>query len=162
MRIGIIGAGHAGVEAACEEPGGRGRLVLAGVGVSVLSAASGGAGVRADGAGGDTVAAAVLREHQHGRSAGDNAIAFLQGQPLAYVPEPVSPLSFKHSDIEFHSVGRPAGGDLEEKTLSDDGKHVYRSVLLENGALRGAQMIGSHENFRQPADSLGRTWQGAA
>ena len=104
----------------------------------------------------------VLRAHQHGRSAADNAIAFLQGRPLAYVPEPVSPLSFKHSDMEFHSVGQPSGKDLEEKILSGDGKCVYRSVLLEDGALRGVQMIGSHEDFWQLADSLGQTWQGPA
>jgi nitrite reductase (NADH) large subunit len=106
--------------------------------------------------------ATVLRAHQHGRAAADNAIAFLQDRPLAHVPEPVSPLSFKHADIEFHSVGRPAGDDLEEKVLSDDGKCVYRAVLLDNGALRGVQMIGSHENFWQLADSLGQTWQETA
>ncbi len=106
--------------------------------------------------------ATVLRAHQHGRSASDSAIAFLQGQPLNYVPEPVSPLSFKHSDIEFHSVGRPVGDGLEEKVLSDDGKCVYRSVLLEDGVLRGVQMIGSHEGFWPLADSLGQTWQATA
>ncbi len=104
--------------------------------------------------------ATVLRAHQHGRGAADNALAFLQGEPLSYVPEPVSPLSFKHSDIEFHSVGRPAGDELEEKVLSDDGKCIYRSILLEDGALRGVQMIGSHENFWPLANSLGQTWQG--
>ena len=106
--------------------------------------------------------ATVLRAHQHGRSAADNAIAFLQGRPLSRVPEPVSPLSFKHTDVEFHSVGRPAGDNLEEKVLSDDGKYVYRSILLEDGVLRGVQMIGSHENFRQLADSLDQTWQGTS
>jgi NAD(P)H-nitrite reductase large subunit len=104
--------------------------------------------------------ATVLRAHQHGRSAADNALAFLQGQPLTYVPEPVSPLSFKHNDIEFHSVGQPWGGNLEEKVLSDDGKCVYRSVGLEDGMLRGVQMIGSHEDFWKLADSLNQAWQG--
>ncbi len=33
--------------------------------------------------------ATVLRAHQHGRSAADNALAFLQDRPLNYVPEPV-------------------------------------------------------------------------
>ena len=106
--------------------------------------------------------ATVLRAHQHGRCAADNTIVFLQGRPLSHVPEPVSPLSFKHTDVEFHSVGRPAGDDLEERVLSDDGEHVYRSILLENGVLRGVQMIGSRENFQQLADSLDQTWQSPA
>lgn len=105
--------------------------------------------------------ATVLRAHQHGRGAADNAIAFLQGRPLTYVPEPVSPLSFKHNDIEFHSIGRPAGDNLEEKVLSDNGECVYRSILLEDGVLRGVQMIGSHEDFWKLADSLNQTWQGS-
>lgn len=106
--------------------------------------------------------ATVLRAHQHGRSAADNALAFLQGWPLTYVPEPVSPLSFKHANVELHSVGQPAGDDPKERILSDDGNHVYRSILLEDGSLRGVQMIGSHEGFRPLADSLGQTWQGGA
>jgi NAD(P)H-nitrite reductase large subunit len=104
--------------------------------------------------------ATVVRAHQHGRNVAGNALAFLQGRPLTRVPEPASPLSFEHGDIEFHSIGRPTGEDLEEKVLSDDGEHTYRSVLLEDGVLRGVQMIGSHEDFRPWADSLGRTWQG--
>ena len=88
--------------------------------------------------------------------AADNALAFLEGRPLSYVAEPVSPLSFKHTDVELHSVGRPAGDGLEEKVLSDEGKYVYRSVLLENGALRGVQMIGSHENFWPLANASAR------
>ncbi|MBN1506284.1 MAG: FAD-dependent oxidoreductase [Sedimentisphaerales bacterium] len=103
--------------------------------------------------------ATVLRAHQHGRGAADNAIAFLEGRPLTDVPEPVSPLSFKHSDIEFHSIGQPVGDKLEERVLSDDGKSVYRSILLEDGVLRGIQMIGSHEDFSKLADSLNQTWQ---
>jgi NAD(P)H-nitrite reductase large subunit len=103
--------------------------------------------------------ATVLRAHQQGRGAADNAIAFLQGRPLTYVTEPVSPLSFKHNDLEFHSIGQPAGDTLEEKVLSDDGKCIYRSILLEDGVLRGVQMIGSHEDFWKLADSLNQTWQ---
>lgn len=106
--------------------------------------------------------ATVLRAHQHGRSAADNAIAFLQGQPLNYVPDLVSPLSFKHANVEFRSAGRPAGDGLEEKVLSDDGKCVYCSVLLEDGVLRGVQMIGSHRDFWPLAESLDQTWQGTA
>jgi nitrite reductase (NADH) large subunit len=103
--------------------------------------------------------ATVLRAHQQGRGAAENAIAFLEGRPLTHVPEPVSPLSFKHSEIEFYSIGQPAGDKLEEKVLSDDGKCVYRSILLEDGVLRGVQMIGSHEDFSKLADSLNQTWQ---
>ena len=106
--------------------------------------------------------ATVLRAHQHGRSAADNAIAFLQGRPLSHIPESVSPLSLKHADVEFHSVGRPAGDGLEEEVLSDDGKCVYRSVGLEDNVLRGVQMIGSDEDFSKFVDSLDGTWQNPA
>jgi NAD(P)H-nitrite reductase large subunit len=100
--------------------------------------------------------ATVARAGQQGRGAADNAVAFLQGRPLNVVPEPVAALSFMHSDTEFHSIGSPAGHDLQERVLSDDGRSVYRSVLLENSLLRGVQMIGSHDGLRQLADSLGR------
>ena len=103
--------------------------------------------------------ATVLRAHQHGRGAGQNAVAFLQGGPLEPVPEPAAPLFFKHKDVEFYSVGPPAEGPLEEKVLLDDGKASYCSVLLEGDVLRGVQMIGSHEGFQSLADSLGRTRQ---
>jgi len=106
--------------------------------------------------------ATVLRAHQQGRSAGENAVAFLQGRPLEPVPEPAAPLFFKHKDVEFYSVGPPADGTLEEKILLDDGKASYCSVLLDRDVLRGVQMIGGHENFRQLADSLGQTWQATA
>ena len=111
----------------------------------------------------------VVRAHEQGRGAGDNAVAFIQGRRLAYVPEPVSPLFFKHKDTEIQSVGLPAGDGLAEKVLTNDGEAVYRSVLLENsdsstspgGILRGIQMIGSHEGFRQLVDFLGKPWQEA-
>jgi nitrite reductase (NADH) large subunit len=112
----------------------------------------------------------VLRAHEQGRGAGDNAVAFVQGRKLAYVPEPTSPLLFKHKDVEIQSVGPTAGNGLEERVLTSDGETVYRAVLLENGdpsmgsggTLRGVQMIGSHEGFRQLLDSLGRPWQEVA
>jgi NAD(P)H-nitrite reductase large subunit len=101
----------------------------------------------------------VLRARTQGRGAGENAVAWAEGRPPAHVAEPVAPLLFKHRDTEIHSVGPATGANLEERVLTNDGENVYRSVLLENGALRGVQMIGSHEGFRQLADSLGRPWQ---
>jgi NAD(P)H-nitrite reductase large subunit len=111
----------------------------------------------------------VIRAHAQGRGAGENAVAFAQSRPLIYVPEPVAPLFFKHKDTEIESVGPPAGEGLEERVLTTDGQTIYRSVLLEQGdpstgtgeILRGVQMIGSHEGFRQLLDSLGRPWQEA-
>jgi len=100
----------------------------------------------------------VVRAHEQGRGAGDNAAAFVQGRKLAYVAEPIAPLFFKHKDVEVQSVGPPAGAGLEEKVLTDDGEAVYRSILLDNGELVGAQMIGSHEGFRQLVDSLGQPY----
>jgi NAD(P)H-nitrite reductase large subunit len=111
----------------------------------------------------------VVRAHEQGRGAGENAVASVQGCPLIYVPEPVAPLFFKHKNMEIESVGPPAGDNLEERVLTTDGQTVYRSVLLERDdsstgsgeILRGIQMIGSHEGFRQLLDSLGRPWQEA-
>lgn len=124
-------------------------------------------------AGGDIVqrdgvrTATVVRAHEQGRGAGDNAVAFIQGRKLAYVPEPTSPLLFKHKDVEIQAVGPTAGDGLTERVLTNDGETVYRAVLLENsdpstdsgGTLRGVQMIGSHEGFRPLLDSLGKPWQ---
>jgi len=103
--------------------------------------------------------ATVLRAHQQGRGAGENAVAFLQGRSMEPVPEPTAPLFFKHKDVEFYSVGPPMDGALEEKGLFDDGKTGYCSVLLDKGVLCGVQMIGGHEGFQLLADSLGRPWR---
>ncbi len=111
--------------------------------------------------------ATVVRAHAQGHGAGDNAIASVQGRKPAYVPEPVSPLLFKHKDVEIQAVG-PAGGEgLTERVLTSDGETVYRAILIENGdpstdssgTLRGVQMIGSHEGFQPLLDSLGKPWQ---
>lgn len=112
----------------------------------------------------------VVRAHAQGRGAGENAVAFAQGREVAYVPEAISPLFFKHKNLEIQAVGPPAGNGLVETVLTNDGELVYRSVLLENGnhslstagILRGVQMIGSHKDFRQLADSLGKPWPGVA
>lgn len=103
--------------------------------------------------------ATVIRAHQHGRAAADNAVALLSGEPLHHVAEPVVPLSFKHADTEFHSVGPPAGGNLEERVLPGDGPGVYRSVVLRDGSLSGVQMVGSSADLRRLTDLLGRPWQ---
>ncbi len=81
---------------------------------------------------------------------------------LVFAPEPVSPLSSKRSDIEFHSVDQPTGDGLEEKVQWDDRKCVYRPIILRNGVLRGVQMIGSHEGFWRLVDSLDQTWHATA
>jgi nitrite reductase (NADH) large subunit len=102
--------------------------------------------------------ATAIRATQEGRGAGENAVTFLQGGALVHVAEPTVPLFFKHQDMELQAIGPPAGDGLEEKVLSTDGEYVYRSILVEDGELRGVQMIGSHESFRQLADALGRPW----
>ncbi len=101
----------------------------------------------------------VVHAHEQGRGAGDNAVAFVQGRSLTYVAEPITPLFFKHKDVEIESVGAPAGAGLQEKVLTEDGETVYRSVLLDQGDLVGVQMIGSDEGFRQLVDALGQPWQ---
>ena len=69
------------------------------------------------------------------------------------------PLSFKHGNIEFHAVGAPAGPGLDEVVLSNGQERTYCSVVLEGGVLRGVQMVGSREGFRQLAESLGRPYR---
>ncbi len=103
----------------------------------------------------------AVRAHQQGHAAGENAVTFVQGRPLAYVPEPVTPLFFKHGGMELFAVGPPEGEGLDEKVLADDGQAVYRSVLLDDGFLRGVQMVGTHEGFRELTDSLNRPWPNA-
>jgi len=101
----------------------------------------------------------VMRATQHGRGAGGNAVASLQGGEPEIVPEPVVPLSFKHEGIEFYSAGPATGENLEEKTLTDDGAAVYRSVLLENDTLRGVQMLGTHADLQRLVRKIGQPWQ---
>jgi len=103
--------------------------------------------------------ASVIRATRQGRVAGANAVASVQGQESEAAPEPVVPLSFKHKDVEFHSVGAPEGKDLEEKTLSDAQAGVYRSVLMERGTLCGVQMIGTNDDFRQLVSEIGQPWK---
>jgi nitrite reductase (NADH) large subunit len=103
--------------------------------------------------------ATVVRANRQGRCAGDNAVAYLQGREPARAPEPVAPLLFQHADLELQSIGPAGGADLEERAFPDNGPTVYRSVLLENGLLRGVQMVGSRDGFRRLADALGRPWQ---
>jgi len=105
--------------------------------------------------------ASVIRATGQGRLAGANAVASVQGQKSEAAPEPVVPLSFKHKDVEFHSVGTPEGKDLEEKTLSDPNEDVYRSMLLEGDTLRGVQMIGTSEDFRQFVSEIDKPWKAA-
>jgi len=128
--------------------------------------------------------ATIVRAHAQGRGAGDNAVAFVQGRPLAPAPEPVAPLLFKHKDVEIQSIGPLPGGPIEERVLMTDGRTVYRSVLLEDslsptqhvvfgspsgqvldgsragaaGILRGMQMVGHHPDFRRLTDCLGQPW----
>jgi len=111
---------------------------------------------------GNTPTTTVIRAHAQGRGAGENALAFTQGRELASIPEPISPLLFRHKDVEVQSVGPAAGDGLAEKVLTNDGETVYRSVLLDNGKLCGVQMIGSRDGFRQLLDSLNQPWQEAA
>jgi nitrite reductase (NADH) large subunit len=101
--------------------------------------------------------ATVARASQHGRGAADNAIAWLQGRPLSRVPDPVPSLSFRHTDTEFYAIGSTTGGNLLERVLSDDERSVYRSILLEDGILRGVQMVGSHDGLQQLASTLGQS-----
>jgi NAD(P)H-nitrite reductase large subunit len=102
----------------------------------------------------------ILLAAEQGKGAAANAMASLTGRPLEPVADHKVPLSFKHPSIEFHAVGAPMGEGFEERPLHNGGETVYRSVVLEGDVLRGVQMIGSREGFRQLADSLGRPYHG--
>jgi len=102
----------------------------------------------------------ILLAAEQGKGAAVNAIASLTGRSMEPVPDHKVPLSFKHPHIEFHAIGAPWGQGLAEKLLTDAGELIYRSVVLEGDVLRGVQMIGSREGFRQLADSLGRPYFG--
>ncbi len=67
-------------------------------------------------------------------------------------------MSFKHANVEFYAVGTPVDRGLEEKVLSSDEKGIYRSVVLEGDIVRGVQMVGSREDFRRLAESLGQPY----
>jgi len=103
----------------------------------------------------------ILLAAEQGKGAAANAVAYLSGRPAEPVADHEVPLSFKHASIEFHAVGAPGGQGLVEKALSVEGESAFRSVVLEGDVLRGVQMIGSREGFRQLAESLGRPHHGA-
>ncbi|MBP7053834.1 MAG: FAD-dependent oxidoreductase [Phycisphaerae bacterium] len=105
--------------------------------------------------------ASIVLAAEQGRAAAINAMATLAGGPLTPVADRAIPLSFKHDRVEFHSIGVPSGPGLAEKVLSDDGQGIYRSVVLEGDLLRGVQMVGSREGFRQLADCLGQQYAGS-
>jgi hypothetical protein len=115
-----------------------------------------------------------MRAVHQGRLAGANAVAAAAGRPLETSPTPIFPLSFLHDVIEIHAVGpfvvTPSGvpsnaltgtpqTGLQEKLLSDPTSDIHRSVYLENGILRGIQMIGTREDFQQMTTLLGRLWE---
>ena len=108
-----------------------------------------------------TRTASVMNAVQQGRGAGANAVASLQGQELEAVPAAVVPLSLKHGDIELYAAGPPQGEGLEERTLSEREASAYRSVLLQDGILRGVQMVGTREGFHQLVAEIGRPWRPA-
>jgi len=103
----------------------------------------------------------ILLAAEQGKGAAANAVAHLSGRPAEPVADHLVPLSFKHTSIEFHAAGATVGQGFVEKPLPGDGESAYRSVVLEGDVLRGVQMIGSREGFRQLADSLGRPYHGA-
>ncbi|MBN2129270.1 MAG: FAD-dependent oxidoreductase [Sedimentisphaerales bacterium] len=106
--------------------------------------------------------ASVMRATRHGRATGANVVAAAEGREREPVPETVVPLSFKHEDVEFHAVGPPRGANFEETILPDSGADIHRSVLLENGTLRGVQMIGTSADFRQLVSEIGKPWGGSS
>jgi 3-phenylpropionate/trans-cinnamate dioxygenase ferredoxin reductase subunit len=101
----------------------------------------------------------VMRAVHQGRLAGANAVAAATGRPLEKSPTPITPLSFLHDDIEIHAVGPVAGDGLQEKLLCDPASDIHRAIYLENGILRGIQMIGTREDFQRMTTFVGQLWE---
>jgi 3-phenylpropionate/trans-cinnamate dioxygenase ferredoxin reductase subunit len=101
----------------------------------------------------------VMRAVYQGRLAGINAVASTKGEALQQSRAPVVPLSFLHDDIEIHAIGPATGTGLQERLLSDPASEIHRSIYLENGILRGIQMIGTREDFQHMTTLLGRLWE---
>jgi 3-phenylpropionate/trans-cinnamate dioxygenase ferredoxin reductase subunit len=101
----------------------------------------------------------VMRAVHQGRLAGANAVAAATGRPLEQSPTPAAPLSFMHDDIEIHAIGPAVGDGLQEQLLCDPASSIHRSIYLENGILRGIQMIGTREDFQQMTTLLGQLWE---
>jgi 3-phenylpropionate/trans-cinnamate dioxygenase ferredoxin reductase component len=101
----------------------------------------------------------VMRAVHQGRLAGTNAVAAAMGRPLERSLTPVAPLSFMHDDIEIHAIGPAADDGLQERLLCDPDSSIHRSIYLENGILRGIQMIGTREDFQQMTTLLGQLWE---
>ncbi len=84
---------------------------------------------------------------QQGKAAGNNVLAYLNGEKLQeYYVQPV-PLRLKYKDFEIYSIGQIPGFDEEEKIIEFDDMKVYRGCVYEGSALAGVQMIGSNKDF---------------
>ena len=106
----------------------------------------------------DHCSAANLRlATQQGRTAAGNVIKYLEGKPLTQHPhQPVS-LSFKHSDIQIHTGGDAPQNTDEEKILTNT-EDAYRAVCVRDNILRGVNMLGTREKFRELTKLIGEPW----
>jgi NAD(P)H-nitrite reductase large subunit len=95
-----------------------------------------------------------------GRLAAVNAMASLSGQPLQPHTPQNAPLTFKGSDLELASSGDPGGTGTELRLLADEIlPNTFRALVLQNGILKGVQMVGVRKDFDTWSQRLGVPYQ---
>ena len=85
---------------------------------------------------------------QQGKAAGQNVLAYLNGEDMAvYNTQPV-PMRLKYKEFQIYSIGQiPGTGNTKEKILDPDDMRIYRGCIYEDSALAGVQMVGSNKDI---------------
>ncbi|MFA6716112.1 MAG: FAD-dependent oxidoreductase [Victivallales bacterium] len=82
-----------------------------------------------------------------GKTAGYNALAFLNGGKMEiYEAEPV-PVNLKYKDFQLYSIGEIPGLGKAEKILDSDGINTYRGCVYKDKVLTGVEMVGTNKDF---------------
>ncbi|MDD5597372.1 MAG: FAD-dependent oxidoreductase [Victivallaceae bacterium] len=82
-----------------------------------------------------------------GKTAGHNALVFLNGGKMEiYEPEPV-PVNLKYKDFQLYSIGEIPGPGKDEKILDHEDMKTYRSCIYESNVLAGVEMVGTNKDF---------------
>jgi NAD(P)H-nitrite reductase large subunit len=103
---------------------------------------------------------------QQGKVAGNNVLAYLNGEKLAdYNVQPV-PLRLDYKDFEIYSIGEIPGDKennkdkVKENFFDYNDMKVYRGLIYEGSALAGVQMVGSNKDIRKYQEQflLAKVW----
>jgi nitrite reductase (NADH) large subunit len=88
-----------------------------------------------------------------GRVAGANAVATGGSARQSHVPVN-PPVILKYGDLELRAIGMPAGPGNEQKALDGSDAFNYRTVVIKDGVVVGAQMIGNCSQFEEYAKQI--------